>query len=302
MTEEFQAYRPLLFSIAYRMTGSASEAEDIVQDSYLRYRAAQSRGSQGEQDEIRSPKAYLSAIVTRLCLDHLSSARVTREQYIGPWLPEPVLTRDEAVAALQKIEQRESIATAFLVLLESLNPQERAVFLLREVFEYEHAEIAEMLGLSVANCRQIFHRAQRRIAERRPRFEPSHEAQRRLVERFLRACQQGDMAALTEALAEDVVSWSDGGGKVSAARHPILGRENVVRLVLGLMRKGPADLRLEIAEINGAPGLLIFAGESLWFVGTFAIANERIQALHAVLNPDKLAYIRRQVRATRTSP
>ena len=160
MSEDFQSYRPLLFSIAYRMTGSASEAEDIVQDSYLRYHAA-------APSEIRSLKSYLSTIVTRLALDHLKSARIQREQYIGPWLPEPILTGDSALAALQNVEQRESITTAFLVLLETLSPHERAVFLLREVFEYEHAEIAEILGLSAANCRQLFHRAQAHLAARR---------------------------------------------------------------------------------------------------------------------------------------
>jgi RNA polymerase sigma-70 factor (ECF subfamily) len=287
MNEDFQSYRPLLFSIAYRMTGSASEAEDIVQDSYLRYQAT-------EPGEIRSLKSYLSTIVTRLSLDHLKSARVQREQYIGPWLPEPLLTGD---SALQSVEQRESIATAFLVLLETLSPHERAVFLLREVFEYEHAEIAEMLGLSAANCRQLFHRAQTRLAERRRRFEPAREVQQRLLARFLQACRQGDIAALTETLAEDVVSWSDGGGKVSAARQPVFGRENVIRLVIGLLRKAPTDLRVEVAEVNGRLAILLFAGARLWYVCSFEIVNDRIQALQAVLNPDKLAYIRRQIGA-----
>jgi len=287
MNEDFQSYRPLLFSIAYRMTGSASEAEDIVQDSYLRYQAT-------EPGEIRSLKSYLSTIVTRLSLDHLKSARVQREQYIGPWLPEPLLTGD---SALQSVEQRESIATAFLVLLETLSPHERAVFLLREVFEYEHAEIAEMLGLSAANCRQLFHRAQVRLAERRQRFEPAREVQQRLLARFLQACRQGDIAALTETLAEDVVSWSDGGGKVSAARQPVFGRENVIRLVIGLLRKAPTDLRVEVAEVNGRLAIILFTGARLWYVCSVEIVNDRIQALQAVLNPDKLAYIRRQIEA-----
>src|SRR5689334_21133164 len=243
MSEDFYSYRPLLFSIAYRMTGSASEAEDIVQESYLRYHTA-------APVEIRSLKSYLSTIVTRLALDHLKSARARREQYIGPWLPEPILTGDGALAAFQRVEQRESITTAFLVLLETLTPQERAVFLLREVFEYEHAEIAQMLGLSAANSRQLFHRAQARLAERRQRFTPTREAQQRLLERFLLACRQGDVAALAETLAEDVVSWSDGGGKVSAARQPVIGSEKVVRFVAGLLRKALDDIRMEIAEVN----------------------------------------------------
>jgi RNA polymerase sigma-70 factor, ECF subfamily len=290
MSDDFQFYRPLLFSIAYRMTGSASEAEDIVQESYLRYHAA-------ALSEIRSLKSYLSTIVTRLALDHLKSAHAQREQYIGPWLPEPVLTSDSMLAALHHIEQRESITTAFLVLMETLTPHERAVFLLREVFEYEYAEIAGMLGLSAANCRQLFHRAQTRLAERRRRFTPTREAQQRLLARFLRACQQGDMVALTETLAEDVIAWSDGGGKVSAARQPVFGREKIVRFMIGLLRKAPADLRVEIAEVNGLPAMLVFIGAQLWYVCGFEIVNERIQTLHAVLNPDKLAYIQRQVAA-----
>ena len=285
--DDFQTYRPLLFSIAYRMTGSASDAEDIVQESFLRYQAA-------SPEQVRSPKSYLSTIVTRLALDRLKSAQAQREQYIGPWLPEPLLTSDGA-APLQRVEQRESIASAFLVLLESLNPQERAVFLLREVFEYEYAEIADMLGLSAANCRQIFHRAQQRLAERRRRYEPSADTQRRIVERFMRAAQRGDMTALTEVLAQDVVAWSDGGGKVSAGRNPIVGRDKVVRLVLGLVSKAPANLRAELAEVNGAPALLIFIDGALWEVVSLAIADGRIQALHLVLNPDKLAFIRRQI-------
>jgi RNA polymerase sigma-70 factor, ECF subfamily len=290
MSEDFQSYRPLLFSIAYRMTGSASEAEDIVQDSYLRYHAV-------EPGEIRSLKSYLSTIVTRLALDHLKSARVQREQYIGPWMPEPILTGDSALMATQHVEQHESLTTAFLVLLETLSPHERAVFLLREVFEYEHTEIAQILGLSAANCRQLFHRAQAHLAERRRRFTPARETQQRLLARFLQACGQGDIAALTETLAEDVIAWSDGGGKVSAARQPVLGRDHVVRFVIGLLRKAPADVRVEVAEVNGTPAILLFTGAQLWYVCSFEIVNERIQTLHAVLNPDKLMYIRRQVGA-----
>jgi RNA polymerase sigma-70 factor (ECF subfamily) len=285
--DDFQTYRPLLFSIAYRMTGSASDAEDIVQDSYLRYRAAPA-------GEIRSAKSYLSTIVTRLALDRLKSARAQREQYIGPWLPEPVLTVDGTAAQLQA-EQRESIDTAFLVLLETLNPQERAVFLLREVFEYEYAEIAKMLGLSVVNARQIFHRAQNRLAERRPRFNVSAEEQQRLVERFLKAAQHGDVGALKELLAEDVVVWSDGGGKVKTALNSILGRERVLRLLTALFGKAPADTRIELAEVNGGPAALVFVDGALQQVLTYAIGAGRILALHSVVNPDKLAYIRRQL-------
>lgn len=287
--DDFQSHRPLLFSIAYRMTGSASEAEDIVQESYLRARAA-------APADLRSPKAYLSTIVTRLCLDHLKSARARREQYIGPWLPEPLLTAGTA-PELISAERRDLVSTAMLVLLEALNPHERAVFLLREVFEYEYAEIAAMLALSPANCRQIFHRAQARLAERRPRFEPSREAQQRLVERFVRACGEGDLAALTEMLAADVVAWSDGGGKVTAARQPVVGRDKVIRFLVGSLGKTVETFHTELAELNGAPGVLVFNGERFWYTVSFTIAGTRIQAMHAVLNPDKLAFLERQLRA-----
>jgi RNA polymerase sigma-70 factor (ECF subfamily) len=286
--EDFTTHRPLLFSIAYRMTGSASEAEDIVQESYLRYRAA-------APAEIRSAKAYLSTIVTRLSLDYLKSARAQREQYIGPWLPEPLLTAD-ADPELAAVERRETLATAFLVLLESLNPHERAVFLLREVFEYSYDEIGSMLGLSSANCRQIFHRAQAHVAERRPRFEPSPAEQRRLVDRFIQACQRGDMAALTDVLAGDVVAWSDGGGKATSALQPVYGREKVLRFLAGLLGKAPAGLSFASALVNGAPALLLFVGDVLLYSTTLTLADGRIQALHTVLNPDKLAYLRRQLR------
>jgi RNA polymerase sigma-70 factor, ECF subfamily len=286
--DEFQSYRPLLFSIAYRMVGSASEAEDIVQEAYLRYHSV-STGA------IRSLKSYLSTIVTRLALDHLKSARAQREQYIGPWLPEPLLTGDAGTVALQTVEQRESISLAFLVLLESLTPQERAVFLLHEVFEYSYAEIAEILALSAANCRQLFHRARQRVAERRPRFEPAPDAQRYLTERFLAACQHGDIQTLTEVLSADVVSWSDGGGKVHAARNPVRGRDAVIRLILGLLRKAPNDLRFTAAEVNGGPALLLWEGSRLFYVATFDIADGLIHGLRAVLNPDKLAFIMRQI-------
>lgn len=210
--ENFESYRSLLFSIAYRMLGSASEADDIVQEAYLRYRTAPA-------GEIRSLKAYLSTIVTHLCLDYLKSARTQREQYIGPWLPEPVLTTDSNIRLSETAEQHESIALAFLVLLETLNPVERAVFLLHEVFDYTYQEIAELLGKSPANCRQLCHRAKESIAGRRQRFTPSRETQLQLMGRFLAACQEGDVQGFMDILAHDVINWSDGGGKAVAARR-----------------------------------------------------------------------------------
>ena len=299
--ERFQSYRPLLFSIAYRMLGSASEADDVLQDAYLRFASAQAHGEAAPM-QVRSLKAYLSTIVTRLCLDRLKAARAVREQYLGPWLPEPVLTQDDD--AQGDAERHESITLAFLVLLEALTPQERAVFLLREVFEYEYAEIAEMLGLSAANCRQLFHRAKERVAEGRPRFRPAPERQRQLVEHFLAATQRGDMQALTSMLAHDATFTADGGGRVPSARRPLHGRDAVAKMVIGLARSAEralhisfADLRLDITEVNGEPALLLWVHDRLETVFVYSIVDDRIAAIRALRNPEKLVYIRRQIEA-----
>lgn len=288
--EEFENYRPLLFSLAYRMLGSASEAEDIVQEAYLRYRAASAR-------EIHSLKSYLSTIVTHLCLDYLKSARVEREHYIGPWLPEPVLTTDTSIAPLETLEQRESISLAFLVLLEALTPPERAAFILHEVFEYNYQEIAEILGKSVVNCRQLCHRAKASIAERRHRFEPSQEIQLQLLSRFMLACQEGDVQGLTAILAHDAINWSDGGGKVVAARRPIYGAEAVIRFWLALAQKPPADFAVTIEQINGGPAILLWSSETLLSTVALEVADGHIQSICNVMNPDKLRYIVRQLQA-----
>ena len=200
----FQTHRPALFAVAYRMVGSATDAEDVVQDAWLRFSAAQPA-------DLRSAKAYLTTVVTRLCLDRLKSARTTREQYVGPWLPEPVAT-DDRRGPERSLAQAESVTLAFMVLLETLSPEERAVFLLREVFDYQYDEIAAMLETTGANCRQLFHRAKGRIAERRPRFCATVDEKRPLIERFVRAFSAGDEDELTRVLAADVGFWSDGGG------------------------------------------------------------------------------------------
>jgi RNA polymerase sigma-70 factor (ECF subfamily) len=221
---------------------------------------------------------------------------VRREQYVGPGLPEPLLTSDTAVGPLQTLEQRESLSLAFLVLLEVLNPQERAVFLLREVFEYSYDEIGEILDKQPAHCRQLFHRAQARIAEPRRRFTPAPETQRRLLGRFLLACQQGDLAALTQVLAADVTLWSDGGGKVAAARRPIAGATAVARFFLGLVRIAPPDYHFTLAEVNGDPALLLWVAGTLDGVYTFETDDDQILAFRIVRNPDKLGYVTRQAR------
>lgn len=288
VAESFEGYRPLLFSIAYRMLGSASDAEDMLQETYLRYRSAESR-------EIHELKAYLCTIVTHLCLDFLKSARIQRESYIGPWLPEPVLTGEQYINPFETAEQHESVSLAFLVLLESLTPPERAVFLLHEIFDFDYREIAEMIGKSAANCRQLCHRAKTYIAERHHRFDASRETHLRLINRFLIACQEGDMQGLQEILAQDVTNWGDGGGKVLTARRPIIGVEAVTRFWLALGRKAPSGLTFSIADVNGCPAVLLWVDNALYAVVAFDVADEKIQAIRDVLNPDKLAYIGRQL-------
>jgi RNA polymerase sigma-70 factor, ECF subfamily len=279
-TEDFEGYRSLLFSIAYRMLGSATDAEDIVQEAYLRWREV-------SEEEVRSPKSYLSAIVTRLSIDRLRSARVQREEYVGPWLPEPlVLEGTEEVP--YTIELDESLSMAFLVLLESLNPVERAVFVLREVFDYDYEEISRIVGRSEANCRQIARRARQSVAARRPRFEHSPEQEKRLTEQFVEACLSGDMEQLVGMLSEDVVLWSDGGGKVAAATYPIYGPERVGRFLLGVLRTVPPGFSTRVARVNGGPGVVGYVDGRPTSVVALDMADGRLRGVRIVVNPEKL--------------
>ncbi len=282
----YEELRPLLFSIAYRMVSSVGEAEDIVQEAFLRIYRAESEGT-----AIDSPKAYLAAVVTRLSIDHLRSARVRREQYFGEWLPEPLLTDPEPDAAAHA-EKADSLSMAFLVLLESLTPVERAVFLLREVFEYDYGEIAKVVDRTEANCRQLYVRARRHIDEGRPRFEASREQRDELARRFLAASQRGDVDALTQLLAADVVVYGDGGGKAPSWPHPIYGRERVVKLMVGVFAQA-AQLGAELrpARVNGQPGLMFLAEGQIGAVMSFDIADGLIQTIRGVTNPDKLDHL-----------
>lgn len=277
----FEQYRPLLFSIAYRMLGSVMEAEDIVQETYLRYINSSAA--------IISPKAFLSTITTRLCLDHLKSARTRREEYIGPWLPEPLRTDEADVTPADK---HEMISMAALVLLENLSPLERAVFLLREVFDFSYAEIAGMVEKSEANCRQAYHRARQYLHQQRPRFKPSPAAQQKLVAGFIQAIQTGDVDGLTSLLARDVTVWSDGGGKAAAARQPVLGQERVVRLLLGAYRKRPENSDIEVAEVNGLLSILFRVDGRVIGVMSFEANDTGITDIWTVWNPDKLQHLR----------
>lgn len=285
--DPFEEYRSLLFAMAYRMLGSAMEAEDIVQEAYLRYRAT-------PPESIRTLKSFLTTIVHNLCINHLKSAQARRENYVGPWLPEPIITGDGAslLSPLRQITDRESISMAFLVLLESLSPLERAVFLLREVFDYEYAEIAQITGREEAACRQLFSRAKKHIRQHRPRFPASPEAHEKMVGRFMEAFIAGDMDGLMSLLAEDVTAWSDGGGKVSgAAVHPIQGRDKVARAVIGLLSRVPEGTTAEVIEANGFPALLIRVKGQIAGVLTLEVEGDLIRALRNVANPDKLTHL-----------
>jgi RNA polymerase sigma-70 factor (ECF subfamily) len=284
----YQQLRPLMFSIAYRMIGSVSEAEDIVQDSFLRFHAASSGGV-----EIRSPKAFLSAVTTRLCIDHLRSARARRESYVGSWLPEPLLT-DPGADASRHAEVADSLSLAFLVLLESLTPVERAVFLLREVFDYGYGEIAAILGKGEDNCRQLAVRARRQVEARKPRFEASRQRREELARRFFAAAEQGDTEGLVGLLAADAVAYGDGGGRALAFPHPVHGREQVARLLLGLRNRVLSlGLSWRPVEVNGQPGALFLDRDGgLVFVVSLDIVGS-VQAVRAISNPEKLRHLGR---------
>ena len=286
--DRFEELRPVAFAIAYRMLGSVSEAEDVVQEAYLRLHAAL------EKDErIESPRAYLSTVVTRLGIDELRSARVRRERYVGEWLPEPVVTSLDEDPERQA-EVADSLSLAFLVLLESLSPEQRAVFLLREVFDYGYDEIAAIVGTSAANARQLAVRARRHVDERRSRFETSREQREELADRFFAAAREGDMSALEGLLADDVFLQGDGGGKAPALARPLFGRDRVARTLGAWLRAslrfGGATMRR--VDVNGQPGAMILDPEGK-LIGVMAldIADGQIQAVRSIVNPDKLQHL-----------
>jgi len=288
--QDFEAQRPRLFWLAYRLLGSASDAEDAVQDAYLRLHAADSA-------LIESLPAWLTKAVTNLCLNRLTSARARREVYPGPWLPEPVLTDDRTLGPQETAEQRESVSIALLSLMELLGPTERAAFVLREAFAYSHFEIAEILEMSEANARQVYRRARQRLGEPRQRFQPDLAQWRRLVDRFFTAASAGDVAGLVEILTDNVTSTADGGGKVAAARRPVSGRERTANyLARALSRNLPQlRLRLDVAEVNGEPAVLAFDGDTLSGVLCFEITGDQIAALRILANPDKLKFLAAQL-------
>ncbi|MDQ0796717.1 RNA polymerase sigma-70 factor [Streptomyces sp. B1I3] len=287
--EEFEPHRPRMFGLAYRMLGSAEEAEDAVQDAYLRFSAT-------DRAAVEAPAAWLAKVVTNLCLNRLASARARRERYVGAWLPEPVVTSDGALGPLESAEQRDTVSLAVLVLLERLTPTERAVYVLREAFAYGHREIAGVLDLSEANCRQLHRRARQRIATSENRFPAGRERQEELVTMFVTAAREGDLAGLEKLLAADATWWSDGGGKVSTARRPVAGREKVARLLVGMSERFLDGVGFTVTEANGAPALVArHADGTLLAVAAFDCRDGEIVAVRVVMNPDKLAFVGRQL-------
>jgi RNA polymerase sigma-70 factor (ECF subfamily) len=277
--DPFLEHRRLLFATAYRMLGTVTDAEDVLQDAWLKW-------NETDHSTVRQPKSYLVRAVTNLSLNRLTSARATRESYVGPWLPEPLLTSPNVT---EETELADTVSTAMLVVLETLGPVERAVFLLREVFGYTHAEIAETLDRPEPAIRQIAHRAKRHVQSRRPRFDTDKAERDHVTARFMAACSGGDLNALMDLLAPDVTSWSDGGGVVTAARRPLYGPDHVARWILGVLAKPiVAGFVLEPAHINGELGALAHIEGNPVAVFTYDIADGRIQNLRFQVNPYKL--------------
>lgn len=284
LTTVFDEHRRLLFAVAYRMTGSVADAEDLVQEAWLRWSAV-------DTAEVANPKAYLVRTVTNLSLNQLTSARARRETYVGPWLPEPLLTEPDAS---QEAEMAESISQAMLVVLETLSPLERAVFLLHDVFGYSHAEVASIVDKSEAAVRQTATRARAHVAARRPRFSTDPGVRQEAAERFLAAASGGDLNSMMEVLAPDVVCWADGGGKITAARRPLEGADHVARWVLGVIAKPAVEgVRMELREINGEVGVLALAGDvPVGAIGFDVDDDGGIVGLRFIVNPDKLQGLR----------
>ncbi|XVV14970.1 RNA polymerase sigma factor SigJ [Actinoplanes sp. CA-131856] len=282
----YDELRPRAFAIAYRMLGSVSEAEDMVQEAFLRVHQ-----TLGRDERIASPRAYVATLVTRLAIDQLRSARARRERYVGEWLPEPLVT-DPSPA--DRAETADSLSLAFLVLLETLSPGQRAAFLLREVFDYPYAEVAGIIGTDVDTTRHMVAKARAHVQERRPRYHASRQQREELARRFFAAAGQGDLRALEALLAQDVVLRGDGGGKVPAPARPVNGRERVARHLLTAMAIAGAHdgVRLEIAEVNGRPGAMVRDSRNRLFgVLALDVADGAIQAIHSVVNPDKLRHL-----------
>jgi RNA polymerase sigma-70 factor (TIGR02957 family) len=286
--EVFEASRNRLGAIAYRMLGSAAEAEDVVQETFLRWQSA-------DRSQIRVPEAWLTKVATNLCLNELASARTRRESYVGQWLPEPVLDGDPLLGPAETAEQRESVSLAVLLLLERLSPAERAVYVLREAFGHRHAEIADILDITESNSQQLYRRAREHVSRDRTRSEVDAEAARKVVEEFIAAASNGQLDRLIDLLSDEAIGVGDGGGKVAAAPHPFLGAERVAVFIRGLFKPTEAKRRLiggspdvYLARANGAPALIVTIGDAVVGVMEFDVVGERVTAIRNQANPDKL--------------
>lgn len=283
-TELFEEQRERLFGLAYRMLGTVAAAEDMVQDAYVRWHHADSAA-------IENRSAYLTTVVTRLCLDELKSARKQRDAYTGPWLPAPIIA--ERSATLPSVDRDNALSMALLVVLEALGPVQRAVFVLREGFDIDYSTIARIVHRSPAHCRKIAQRARAHVEARNRRYSTSRDEQEALVQAFVDAIEDGDPEQLGTLLAEDAISYSDGGGEVTAALRPIYGRERITRFLLGLARKAHPDTRIEWVSVNGDPGFAIYVGKDVQSIWSFASNdNGQIDRLFTVLNPQKLRHVR----------
>ena len=281
--EPLTANRRLLFGIAYRMLGSVADAEDIVQETWLRWQRQNAA-------TIRSPKAWLVSTTARLCIDQLRSAKRTREEYYGVWLPEPIV-ETRSPSSDERAALADSLATAFMLMLETLSPVERAVFLLHEVFAYSHAEIAPIVGKTEANCRQIARRAGQRLKARPKVVQPPTVQARRVVEQFVKATLTGEMNSLLALLETDATLYSDGGGRVAAAAKPIKGAERIGRFFLGIRKRIPAKIELRFANINGQPGVLMLSEGTIFNAVSFELDGGRVRGIYIVRNPEKLAHL-----------
>lgn len=286
-TEIFEEHRPLLFRLAYGMLGRVATAEDAVQETFLRWQKQ-------DMKQIQSPKAWLTKVVNRICLDEIKSARNRKEQYVGPDLPEPMFT-ERTHSPEEALELAESLSMALLFLLDKLNPVQRAVFLLHEVFDYDYGSISSIIDKSESNCRKIAERARNLVREKRPEFDKNGNEKSHLIRSFVEAIRNRDMPKIEHLLAEDAIMYTDGGGKITAARKPVQGVEKIAKFITGGPKELAQPYRIEFKEINGEPGMVLWAEEQLHNVWSFHIEKGKIKSVYVVLNPDKLEHIKKSV-------
>ncbi|KQL32396.1 RNA polymerase sigma-70 factor [Psychrobacillus sp. FJAT-21963] len=279
--EDYQLFRPLLFTIGYRMLGSIGDAEDIVQETFL-------KAYQMDEQEINNMKAYLCKMMTNRCLDYLKSARYKRENYVGPWNPEPLLLeKSNDLDPADVVLQAEGLSIAYLRMMEHLTPDERAVLLLREVLDFSYLEIASIIEKNEDNCRKIYSRSKHKIA-RIDSESLNYETNKSIINRFIQAFEMKNTNALLELVSENVTLYSDGGGKVKAAIRPITSLPNVLALLYGIMKKAPKDFYFEIRNVNGQPAIVNYMNGSLQSIISFYISDEKIKEVYIMMNPDKL--------------